>query len=409
MHVAILDEELPYPPTSGKRIRTYNLVKRLATTHRITYLCHQNANPHEARNAETHLKHLGIEPRIVPRSVPPKRGWRFAARLFANLFSPLPYSVVTHRSRALSQAIRELAAAQRIDLWHCEWTPYAESVKTLANVPWVVMAHNVESTIWQRLAENESNPARRWYIQHQHRKFRTFERWAYSHATRCIAVSDLDAHQLRREFGARQVDVVDNGVDIDFFTPSAEPRDPATVLFLGSLDWRPNLDAVRLLIDRVFPEVRRERPQTRLQIVGRNPPEWLWQSAERPGVEIHANVADVRPFLRRATLLAVPLRIGGGSRLKILEALACGTPVVSTRIGAEGLDLNPGIHLDLVDDIPQMADAMIQVLRDPTRRHLQTLAGRRLVVERYGWDILATKLDEAWCRAVQIVPLDQAA
>ncbi|MCX7702331.1 MAG: glycosyltransferase family 4 protein, partial [Gemmataceae bacterium] len=326
MHVAILDEELPYPPNSGKRIRTYNLVKRLAARHRITYVCHQNPQPDEADQAAKHFKALGIEPLIVPRPVPPKHGWRFAARLFGNLFSPLPYSVATHRSRALSQQVRRLAATQEIDLWHCEWTPYAQSVKPLVGVPWVVVAHNVESMIWQRMAENETNPARRWYIQLQHRKFRCFERWAYSHATRCIAVSDQDACQLTTEFGAQQVDVVENGVDIDYFAPSGESRDPHTILFLGSLDWRPNLDAVRLLIERIFPTVQREEPQARLQIVGRKPPEWLRRMADRPGLELHADVADVRPFLGRAGMLAVPLRIGGGSRLKILEALACGTP-----------------------------------------------------------------------------------
>lgn len=401
MHVVILDEELPYPPNSGKRIRTYNLVKRLAARHRITYLCHQNPQPEEAERAARHFEELGIEPLIVPRPVPPKHGWRFAARLFANLFSPLPYSVATHRSRVLSQQVRGLAATRDIDLWHCEWTPYAESVKPLAGVPWVVVAHNVESMIWQRLAENEANPARRWYIQLQHRKFRSFERWAYSHATRCIAVSDQDARQLAVEFGARQVDVVENGVDIDYFAPGGESRDHHTILFLGSLDWRPNLDAVRLLIEQIFPTVQRQEPQARLQIVGRKPPEWLRRLVDRPGVELHADVADVRPFLRRAGMLAVPLRIGGGSRLKILEALACATPVVASRIGAEGLDLEPGIHADIADDIPQMADAIIRALRQPNRQRNQALAGRSRVIERYGWDILAEKLDESWNRAIQ--------
>jgi glycosyltransferase involved in cell wall biosynthesis len=396
MHIAILDEELPYPMTSGKRLRTLNLLRRLARRHHLTYICHRNIDADEAHVAARHFRELGIDTVVVDRPVPKKSGPRFFARLAANLASPLPYSVATHASRKLRQVVVDFAAKSAVDLWHCEWTPYAETMRVLPGVRWLVMAHNVESLIWQRMAETERNPARRWYIRRQWRKYERFERWAYTAATRRIAVSEDDARLMRQQFGATNVDVVDNGVDTHFFCRQDLPRDPKTLLFLGSLDWRPNLDAVSVLLESIFPAVRAFEPQAKLQIVGRNPPDWLRDRARQPGVELHGNVPDVRPFIARATLLAVPLRIGGGSRLKILEALSSGLPVVSTRIGAEGLELEPHQHLDVVDGIEPMAEALVAAIREPARMRAQADDGCRRVLARYDWDSLAERLDAIW-------------
>jgi glycosyltransferase involved in cell wall biosynthesis len=154
---------------------------------------------------------------------------------------------------------------------------------------------------------------------------------------------------------------------------------------------------VRLLLERVMPAVRSAEPSAGLVLVGRQPPEWLRRAAaECPGVELHADVPDVRPFLAGAGLLAVPLRVGGGSRLKILEALASGLPVVSTRVGAEGLELEAGRHLTVVESIDGMAAALVEAVRSPGRMREQAEAGRAAVVRRYDWDLLAERLDAVW-------------
>ena len=396
LHVVMIDEELPYPPVSGKRIRTLNLTQRLAERHRLTYVCHRNADPDEARLAADHFAGLGISTVVVDRAVPPRRGVAFYARLAANLFSSLPYSVSSHTSRPLCQALANLARTEPVDLWHVEWSPYAQA---LAGIPGrrVVMAHNVESVIWQRYHETETNPLKRWYIGRQWHKYRRFEQQALQAADLTIAVSELDADRFRHDMGVPVVDVVDNGVDTTYFRPSDTPRQPATLLFLGSLEWRPNLDGARQLLERVFPAVRRDIPDARLLLVGRNPPDWLQRAAQSsPNVELHGNVPDVRPFLCRAGLLVVPLRIGGGSRLKILEALACGTPVASTRVGAEGLALSAGQHLEIADSIDDLARSIVGLARDPQRAARQAEAGRALVLRRYDWDRLADRLEQLW-------------
>src|SRR5262249_15890583 len=159
------------------------------------------------------LRDQGICTVVVDRAVPPKSGPAFYARLAANLFSPLPYAVATHTSPALCRAIAEHAASNRIDLWQCEWTPYAEALPLLQGVRWLVVAHNVESLIWQRYHETESNLLKRWYIGRQWRKFLRFERWALGAATCAVAVSSEDAARMRDGFRATRVAVVDNGVD----------------------------------------------------------------------------------------------------------------------------------------------------------------------------------------------------
>lgn len=403
LRVAVLDEELPFPATSGKRIRTFNLLSRLAERHRVTLLCHRNPDREESAAAEKAFRQLGIETVIVDRSVPSKSGPVFYARLAGNLLSPLPYSVASHSSPALADAARRFAAKHRVDVWHCEWTPYAQVLRDafgprLGSMRWSVMAHNVESLIWQRYVETESNPMKRWYIRKQLDKFEAFEKWAYTKASIAIAVSDEDSLLMQERFGVNEVQVVENGVDTEFFKPQRDvDRDPARILFLGSLDWRPNQDGVNLLLNEVFPKVRQQVPDATLAIVGRHPPEAMRaQVKATPGVQLFANVPDVRPHLAQCGMLAVPLRIGGGSRLKILEALAAGCPVVSTRIGAEGLKLTPGRDFTQTDGITGLADAIVKGIRQPYELEDQAENGRRVVLQNYDWPQLAEKLDEAW-------------
>jgi glycosyltransferase involved in cell wall biosynthesis len=217
-----------------------------------------------------------------------------------------------------------------------------------------------------------------------------------------VAVSEEDAAIIRRRFGMPRVDVVDNGIDRVFFEGVEGQRDPRRILFLGALDWRPNLDAVGLLLDRIFPEVLRQVPAARLCVVGRHPPAGLKQRLARcPGVELHADVADVRPFLAGCGVMAVPLRIGGGSRLKILEALGSGLPVVSTRVGAEGLCLTAERDLLVSQDTEDFPTALLQALRQPERMQDMARQARPRVLERYDWNHLADKLEQAWVRCAR--------
>jgi glycosyltransferase involved in cell wall biosynthesis len=406
LHVAILDEEFPFPLTSGKRIRSFNLLSRLAKRHRITYLAHRNPDPEEQRLAERALREVGIRPYVVNYSIPPKSGIGFYGRLARNIFSSLPFSVATHSSREMAREIDELQLLDPPDLWHCEWTPYAQAMRG-RKLPWIVMAHNVEALIWKRFTETETHPAKRWLMRQQWKKFEAFEKWAYSTSLVSIAVSAEDARLMEVQV-ERDVQVVDNGVDSTYFRPDPTvPRDPRRLLFLGSLDWRPNLDAVRLLLEEIFPQVLQREPRAHLDIVGRHPPDWLKELAARTtGVELHANVPDVRPYLHRAGLLVVPLRIGGGSRLKILEALAAGVPVLTSTVGVEGLRLESGLHCTIADETEAWIHNILRMMQNSQEGRTQAERGRRVVLDEYEWSGLAEEMERIWFEAASIPGAD---
>jgi glycosyltransferase involved in cell wall biosynthesis len=400
MQVVIVDGDVSYPATSGKRLRTLNLMLKAAQRHRITYIGRCAADSEEARVAPEFLRRHGIEPILVHDPVPHKSGLAFYGRLFGNLFSSRPYSVEAHQSEPLRQAISAHAGRERVDVWQVEWPPYMDMIDPSLPGPRVAIAHNVDTLIWQRYYDTEKHFLKKVYLKTQWLKYRRFEEQAFRRAARVIAVSTEDARLIREQFGQPNVDVVDNGIDRAFFETVRGQRDPARILFLGALDWRPNLDAIGLLLDKIFPRVRSQEPRAQLWVVGRNPPASLAARIEQTaGAVLHANVADVRPFLGESGVMAVPLRIGGGSRLKILEALACGLPVVSTRIGAEGLLLEPNEDYVQAEE-DALADALVTAIRQPEKMQVMAEHGRRLVLETYDWEVLAKKLEASWEKAV---------
>jgi glycosyltransferase involved in cell wall biosynthesis len=402
MNVVIVDGDVSYPPSSGKRLRTLHPMLRLAARHTITYIARVQGSRDEAQATQSALVQHGIETILVDDPLPPKAGLGFLARLGLNTFSPYPYSVASHQSARMRQALADHAHRRKVDLWHVEWSPYVLALPPSACSLAVVNAHNVETLIWQRYAEAERHPLKRWYIRQQWRKWERFERHIFRTVGRVVAVSAEDAALVRKHFGVARVDVVDNGIDRSSYADVRGSRQAQDILFLGSLDWRPNLDGLRCLLAEVFPAVRAAVPTARLQIVGRKAPDWLRQQvAAMPGVELHADVPDVRPFLASSGVLAVPLRIGGGSRLKILEALACALPVVSTGVGAEGLALQAGRHFVQADEPADMAAALVRAIRDPEPIRALAERGRQVVLEQYDWDRLADKLEQSWQKCAQ--------
>ncbi len=396
MRVVIVDSDVSYPATSGKRLRTLNLMLRLADRHELVYVGRCAKGSVEEQQAPTFLRGHGIEPVLVFDPIAPKSGPLFYARLAGNLVADLPYSVASHKSPALAEALTRVARAGAVDVWQFEWLACAAMLDPAIPGGRVLIAHNVETLLWERYQAAARTPLKRWYLGVQARKFSRCERRTFQEVDRVVAVSAEDAALVRTRFGQAKVDVVDNGIDRAFYERARGIRNPRRILFLGALDWRPNLDAIDLLLDKIFPQVRAQETEARLQIVGRHPSAGLVQRIRSaPGVELHADVPDVRPFLAEAGVMAVPLRIGGGSRLKILEALACGLPVVSTQVGAEGLELAPEKHYVRAEE-EAFAAALVHALRDPAKMQVQAERGRQVVLELYDWSALALKLEQTW-------------
>jgi sugar transferase (PEP-CTERM/EpsH1 system associated) len=390
MKILVLDEEFPWPLDTGKRIRSFNLIQRLAARHQVRYLAYGKP----ATKSYNYLEKSGITPIAVPPQVPRKSGPLFYLRLLMNLFSPQPYIVTSHYSGLFADALRREIAALRPDLILCEWSPYAVFVRDITGPKKLIVAHNIEHVIWQRYYDNEANPAKRWYIGVQMKKLERFERNAFTWADGATAVSDKEARLIEAFAPNARVTVIDNGVDLDYFVPGPAPPDPPRLVFVGSLDWRPNQDAVQYYVDDILPALDKLGVRATIDIVGRNPSADLTALADHPSVNITGRVDDVRPYVERAAVYVVPLRIGGGTRLKILEALAMKKAVVATSVGAEGLKVTDGENIMLADTPESFAKRISQLLEDRNLNRQLGEAGRTLVEKRYGWDYLAAKLEK---------------
>jgi polysaccharide biosynthesis protein PslH len=394
MNVLIIDEELPWPLDTGKRLRSYNLLQRLQRDHSITYLCY-------GAPAAVLPDCPNVTIITLPSPVLEQKGILFYWSLLTNLLSPRPYIVDRHYSGALADKASSLVATGDFDLLHCEWTPYTENILSLfGKIPTVLSAHNVEAQIWERYYQTEVNPAKKAYIYLQWQKLLRYEAAAAQRYTAVSTVSEPDSNIFIKQYGCRQVQVVPNGVDEQYFSPVSTELQSGSMVFTGSMDWRPNQDGVRYFIEEVFPLILQKTPSATFTIVGRKPPLWLVELAERTnGVTVTGTVDDVRPYIARNALYVVPLRVGGGSRLKILEAFAMNKIVLSTSVGAEGLDVEENVHILLRDTAEALADTACQILADQERFARLGAAGRNLILQHYTWDAIARVMDNLWERA----------
>jgi glycosyltransferase involved in cell wall biosynthesis len=335
----------------------------------------------------------------VPYELPKRGGRRFATALLRSWFSRDPVDLWKCRIRALRTEVSRLIAATKVDLCVADFLAATPNVPLTGPVPVVLFAHNVEHMIWKRLSEGDVRPWQRLLLEVEWRKMRRAEARACARAAMTIAVSDVDRAALGAHAPSAIVRAIPTGVDLSYFATNGWRERPATLVFTGSMDWYPNEDAMIHFIDAILPRIRSEVPGVSLTVVGRNPTTRLRAAATSAGVRVTGTVDDVRPYLAEAAVCVVPLRIGGGTRLKIFEALAMSKAVVSTTIGAEGLPLTPGDHFIREDEPDAFARAVIGLLRDPARRTSLGQAGRDLVATRYSWPHVAREF-EARCEEV---------
>jgi polysaccharide biosynthesis protein PslH len=396
MKILIIDEELPYPSNTGKRIRSFNLAQRIAKRHEVHYLAYGSSDSDSFKA----FQKCGLNPVVVPAQIPKKTGLLFYLRLLANLFSRYPYIVTSHYSSRYARVFAESITEISPDLIICEWSPYAIYVKDIKSAKKIIVAHNIEHRIWQRYYENEKNPFKKWYIKKQWKKVAAFERSAVGWVDGATAVSGIERLELMAMNASLVVEEIENGVDLDYFKGEGN-EDEASVVFVGSMNWRPNQDAINYFVQDIFPLIRKDHPNATAFFVGQDPPSNITRLNRTPGINIVGKVDDVRPYIRKAAVYVVPLRIGGGTRLKIIEALSMAKAVVSTSVGAEGLAVTDGQEIILADSPEKFAQSVGMLFQDNLRRRELGKAGRKLVEEKYGWDGIAEKLNRFIVRLVE--------
>ena len=394
MRILWLKTELLHPVDKGGKIRTYNMLKELKRDHHITYLTLDDGSADRAAREQAH--EYCHELVCVPHQQREKFSKGFYGELFLNLASRYPYAIKKYESASMRRQILETANNQTIDIVICDFLAPALNVPRNLSCASILFQHNVEAMIWKRHFEVQSNPVKKTYLRQQWRKMERFERDMCRNFDAVIAVSVEDRDQMRKEYSVNAVFDVPTGVDTDFFTPSSKEKvDPHNVVFTGSMDWLPNEDAIRYYTDQILPIIRSTIPDTTLTVVGRNPYPGLVELSRRdPSIIVTGRVEDVRPYMERAAAYVVPLRIGGGTRLKIFEAMAMEKAIVSTSIGAEGLPVTDGKELRIADTPETFAASVIELLTKPeTAKQLGQEAGR-IVRERFGWNGVAKRFTE---------------
>jgi sugar transferase (PEP-CTERM/EpsH1 system associated) len=393
MKVLVVSTQFPSPPRSGFEMRVYQLMLQLAAKHQVTLLSFVDDD--EARDASDLAKDLHV--RVVRRAVH-SVGSKRRSQLFS-LGADAPYACRELYSCEMQEAINELCSSGTFDVIQLE-SPALFQYRFPAESAIVLDEHNIEHELFKRLYQSERSVLRRFFNFREHRRYRRFEQAAWTSVDGCAVTSAREVGLVHEVAPQLPVEVVPNGVDLELFRNSAETQpQPRTVVFNGVLDYRPNFDAALFLVNEVWPHIRLACPDARLTIVGRTRRADV-RALRQPGVMIVGEVPDVRPYLTDAAVVVVPIRMGGGTRLKIVEALALAKPVVSTSVGAEGIAVQHESHLLIADEPQAFAANVLRLFADAELGLLLGSRGRQLVEERYSWDDAGARLLELY-RCVQ--------
>ncbi len=394
MNILWLKTELLHPVDKGGKIRTYNMLKELKRDHQITYLTLDDGSAGtDARESAQEYCHELVCVPFHPRE---KFTAGFYTELLFNLASPYPYAIKKYESALMHREISERVDTGTFDILICDFLAPAVNVPRNLSCPSLLFQHNVEAMIWKRHSEVQHNPFKKAYLLGQWRRMLRFESEMCRRFSSVIAVSAEDRDQMQVEYSPRAVFDVPTGVDTDFFRHSGQERvEPRNVVFTGSMDWLPNEDAIRYFTEQILPLIRQTIPDLTLTVVGRNPYPALVELSERdPAILVTGRVDDVRPYIERAAVYIVPLRIGGGTRLKIFEAMAMEKAMVSTSIGAEGLPVEPGTDLLIADSPASFASSVIHLLKDPTAAREIGQRAAKTVRQGFGWHEAAQRFAE---------------
>jgi sugar transferase (PEP-CTERM/EpsH1 system associated) len=400
--VLVITPQIPYPPDQGAPIRNFYILKYLGTNqkYRVSLLSFTRSDE-SSEEAVRELAKYCARMEIVPH--PPARSK--ARRLRDMVFDRRPDLALRLKSQEFAARLQKLYREEQPDVILCEaleMAPYIiELVKPLSSRPVLVLdEHNAEYLLQQRAYESDRMAGlRRWpvaaYSFVQTRRLKAYENETLAFFGRALAVSDNDAAAIRNLGFSGQLEVLPNGIDPEAFTIDQNiPVIEGRMVFTGSMDFRPNVDAVTWFAQAVWPMVRRENPQATFYIVGRRPAPAVQALANIPGIVVTGKVLDTRPYLHEAALYVVPMRMGGGVRFKVLEALAAGKAVLTTSMGADGIPVTGGKEVVMADTASEFAVQTLNLLKNPVYRQELGQNGRRFVENRFAWKNITPLLDK---------------
>ncbi len=325
---------------------------------------------------------------------------KLAQSLFMNLFSPLPFVAQKYDVPRMRQKIREVIGKHKIDLVHVDLLPLAVYVNEFKEIPKIIVNHNVESMRLLRWMQSEKNPVKKTFLRAQWLKLRSFERHALNQFDHGVAVSELDKEILVQMGVKIPLSVVPNGTDTRFFKPMGRKIIEDSVVWIGHMDVHTNRDAVLYFWREIYPLLRKKYPPVRITFVGTAPPKEIADASRNSGqVQVTGFVDDVRPYIDEAAVMIVPIRIGSGTRLKILDAMAMGKAIVSTSVGCEGLNVAHGKNISIADSAEDLTERIIELMMDPEKRSAIEKGALQLA-KAYDWNLITDKQETVYQRVM---------
>lgn len=385
-----LGQTLPYPPDSGTAIRSYNVLRLLARDYDVTVLCfYRRATTGNLDASLTALRAIAPHVEAFPIEQEYSRA-RMLADHARSVLTGRAYTTYAYENAAFRRALLSHLARERFALVYLDSLDVGGYLPLITGMPIVVGHQNVESALLRRRGENESKGVRRAYLKLQAKLMEGEERRWCPRAAVNLSVSNADMHNFQKLVPNAHFEVIPNGVDVDAFVPgTGSTRDG--IVFVGGLSWFPNADALEFFDTEILPLVRARDERVKVTWVGRAKPDVIASYAKR-GIVLTGHVEDMRSYVHSAACYVVPLRIGGGTRLKILDAWALGKAVVSTSIGCEGLDAVDGQNILIRDEPAAFATAVTMLLHDSGLRASLERNARATAVRKYSWDVIGEKM-----------------
>lgn len=383
-----------WPANSGGRLRSFHMLSELASRHAVSVV----TTHAPGENPTLQEQYLPACQKVVsiPHKATKVSSAGFPAVLARSWFSELPVDLYKYRIEEVREAARQLMEKENFDLVIADFLTAIPNLPDIGSTPMLSFSHNVEHMIWQRLYENETNPVKKRLLKIEAAKMKAYEFGSCDRADLTVTVSENDKELFKQGAPGAEIEAVATGVDTNFFKPQ-EITDEYSMVFSGSMDWYPNEDGIIFFIREVLPKIRERHADASLLVVGRNPSDKLQDLARQHKVDLTGTVDDIRPHVAKGSVYIVPLRIGGGTRLKIFEAMAMGQAVVSTTLGAEGLPLTDGEHFLQADGAEQLSESICDLLNDKERRRALGEAGRQLVEEKFSWPQIGRQF-EGFCQ-----------
>jgi len=395
MKVLLLTQVLPYPPDSGPKVKTYNVLKYLARKHQVTLASFVRGDQSKDIRVLERLCTGGVY------TVPMKRGKvRDAWYMLRSFLSGQPFMMTRDDRAAMRRLVDRLVAEQHFDVAHADQLNMAQYAARVSDAIKLLDAHNALWLLYKRLWETMKPGLQKWLLGRDWRLLKEYEGRICHEFDAVLAVSEEDKAALEEAAGRPlDINVIPIAVDTDEVAMIERTPGPC-ILHIGTMYWPPNIDGVWWFLREVYPLIRQQRPDVIFDIVGSRPPASLRALNENGiGVNVTGYVADPTPYLQRAALMVVPLRAGGGMRVKILNALAQGIPIVSTTLGAEGIAVTPDENILVADEPADMAAACLRLLNDPDLGARLACNGRALAEQKYDYRRACVPLDEIYAKA----------